>query len=71
MCETGAWWRIRDADEMVAGGTLNLAAGVARVAFQRLIAVGTIKFKFFYAHRLHLHHAQIGRNNTQKIYSCF
>jgi hypothetical protein len=44
--ETGARWRVRDADQMVAGGTLNLPAGMARIALQRLVAVRTIKFEF-------------------------
>ena len=44
--------RIGDADEMLAGWTLNLPPGMARIAFQRLIAVGTIKFEFVGVHKL-------------------
>ena len=44
--ETSTRRRVGDADQMIAGGTLNLPAGVARIALQRLIAVGTIKFEF-------------------------
>ena len=58
--ETGSRRRIGDADEMLAGRALNLPPGVARVAFQRLIAVGTVKFEFVGAHRFLLNHAQNG-----------
>jgi len=51
MSEAGAGRRIGDADQMLASGTLNLPPGVARVALQRLIAMGTIEFKFIRAHR--------------------
>jgi len=37
--EAHAGRRIGDADEMLAGRTLNLAAGELRFAFQRLVAV--------------------------------
>jgi hypothetical protein len=67
--ETGACWRIGNVDEMLAGRTLNLPAGVARVALQRLIAVGTIEFKFIRAHRLHPHHAQTSHKKyTKKLF---
>jgi len=59
--EAGARWRIGDADEMVACWALNLPAGELRFTFQRLVAVGTIKFEFVCVHSLHLHHAQTGR----------
>jgi len=52
MGETGARRRIGDADEMVAGRALNLAAGKLRLALQRLVAVGTIEFEFVRVHRL-------------------
>jgi hypothetical protein len=39
---------------------------VARVAFQRLITVGTVEFKFVRAHKLHPHHAQTGRRKYIK-----
>jgi len=43
--ETGARRRTGNTDEMLAGRTLNLPAGVARIALQRLIAVGAVKFE--------------------------
>ena len=49
--EAGAGWRAGNADEMLATGALNLPARVARVAFQRLVAVGTVEFEF--VHSLH------------------
>jgi hypothetical protein len=58
--ETGACRRIGNADEHVAGGTLNLPTGELRFALQRLITVGTIEFEFVCVHGLHLHHAQTG-----------
>jgi hypothetical protein len=62
--ETGACGRIGNADEMLAGGTLNLPSGVTWIALQRLIAVGTVEFEVGCVrcvHRLHANHAQIGR----------
>jgi hypothetical protein len=59
--ETGARRRIWNANEVVAGRAFNLATSVTRVAFQRLIAVGTIEFEFVCVHSLHRHHAQTGR----------
>jgi len=50
--KTSSGRRIGDANEMVTGGTLNLASGVARVALQRLIAVVTVEFEIGIAHRL-------------------
>jgi hypothetical protein len=35
---------------MLTGRALNLTTGVAGFAFQRLVAVGTIEFKFICAH---------------------
>ena len=52
MREAGTRRRVRNADEDVASGTLNLSAGMARVALQRLIAVRTIEFEFGRFHRL-------------------
>jgi hypothetical protein len=69
--EPGARRGIGDADEVVAGRTLNLAAGMTRVALQRLVTVGTVEFKFIGAHKLRLDHAPTGRKNTPKIYSYF
>jgi hypothetical protein len=37
--EAGAGWRIRDADEVVAGRALNLAASELRLTLQWLVAV--------------------------------
>ena len=45
--------RIGNADEMVASRALNLPARVAGIAFQRLVAVGTVKLEFGVAHSLH------------------
>jgi len=39
---------------MLAGRALNLPAGVLRLAFERLIAVGTVEFEFVGIHRLYL-----------------
>ena len=69
--EPGARRGIGDADEVVAGRTLNLAAGMTRVALQRLVTVGTVEFKFIGAHKLRLDHGPTGRKNTPKIYSYF
>ena len=44
--------RAGDADEDVATRAFNLPPGVTRVAFQRLVAVGTVEFEF--VHSLHL-----------------
>ena len=46
MGEASAGRRIGNADEMLAGRALNLPSGMARVALQRLVAVGTIEFEF-------------------------
>jgi hypothetical protein len=54
MGEAGARRRIGDADQMVASGALDLPARVARIALQRLVAMGTIEFEFGLAHSLHL-----------------
>jgi hypothetical protein len=61
MGETGARRRIGNVDQMLATRTLNLPAGMARVALQRLITVGTIEFKLVRCHKLHPHHAQTGQ----------
>lgn len=57
--EAGAGGRIGDADEMVAGWTLNLPARELWFALQRLVAVGTIKFEIARVH-VFIHHAQTG-----------
>jgi hypothetical protein len=66
MRETGALRRIGDADEMLAGRALNLPAGVAQVALQRLITVGTVEFEFVRVHRLHPQYAQTRRKKYMK-----
>jgi hypothetical protein len=50
--EAGAGRRIGDADEMVAGWTLNLPPGELRFALQGLVAVGTIKFEIVCVHKM-------------------
>jgi hypothetical protein len=69
--EPGSARRVGDADEMLAGWALNLPAGVARVALQGLIAVGTVKLEFGCAHSLHPYHAQIARKKYATKYSYF
>jgi hypothetical protein len=66
MGETGTRWRTGDADEMLAGGTLNLPPSVAGIALQRLVAVGTVEFEFVRVHKLLPHHAQTGWNKYIK-----
>ena len=44
--------RIGDADEMIAGRTLDLSSGVTRIAFQRLIAMRAVEFEFGGIHDL-------------------
>lgn len=48
--------RIGDADEVFAGRALDLSPGELRLAFERLIAVGTVEFEFGFTHRLSSHH---------------
>jgi hypothetical protein len=52
MGKPASGWRIGNANQVLATWTLNLAATVARVTFQRLVTVGTIEFEFGCAHRL-------------------
>ena len=66
MGETRSCGRTGNADEMLARGTLNLPAGVARVALQWLIAVGTVEFEFICVHRFLPHHAQTGCKKYMK-----
>ena len=58
--ETHARRRIGDADEMLAGRTLNLPSGELWFALQGLIAVLTIELKLGCVHKLLPHHAQTG-----------
>ena len=53
--EARARWRAGDADEDVAAGAFDLPARIARIALQRLVAVGTVEFEFGVAHSLHLY----------------
>jgi hypothetical protein len=64
--ETGARRWIGDANEMLAGRTLNLPPGELGFALQRLVAMGTIKFEFIRVHKLHQHHAQTGCKKYMK-----
>jgi hypothetical protein len=64
--ETGARRRIGYADEMLAGGTLNLTPRVARLALQRLITVGTVKFELSCAHNLDSDYAPTGYKKYSK-----
>jgi hypothetical protein len=59
--ESGACGWIGDANEMLAGRALNLPARVARIALQRLVAMGTVEFELGCAHKLPPHHAQTCR----------
>ncbi len=49
--ETGPWRWVRNANQVIAGGALDLPAGMARVALQGLITVGTVELKFIRIHR--------------------
>ena len=72
MGEAGAGRRIGNADQMVAGRTLNLAAGELWFALQRLIAVRTIEFEFGGAHRLQSPScANPAAKSISKFYSYF
>jgi hypothetical protein len=51
--ETGPGRRAGNADEMIASRTLNLPARVAGIAFQGLVAVGTVELEVGVAHSLH------------------
>ena len=48
--EACAWRGIWNADQHMAAGAFDLAAGVAGIAFQGLITVGTIEFEIGVAH---------------------
>ena len=50
--EPSARRRVWDADQNLAGRTLNLPAGELRFALQRLVAVGTVKFEFIRVHKM-------------------
>jgi hypothetical protein len=71
LCEPHARRRIRDADEVVTGRTLNLASGELSFALQRLIAVGTIEFEFVRVHSLCPHKRKTARKSILKILHTF
>ena len=50
--------RVWNSYKMLAGRALNLQLGELGLAFQRLVAMRTLKFEFMGAHNLHPHHAQ-------------
>jgi hypothetical protein len=50
--ETSSSRRIGNADQVLAGGTLNLATGELGLALQRLVAVRAIEFEIGCAHEL-------------------
>jgi hypothetical protein len=66
MGKTGARRWIGNADEDIAGRTLDLPARELGLTFQWLITVGTVKFEFICAHTLHPHHAANGRKKYIK-----
>jgi hypothetical protein len=60
--KAGAGRRVGNADEVMARRALNLPAGMAGIALERLIAVRTVEFEFGAAHNLfHPLHASAGR----------
>jgi len=63
----GRW--IGDANEVIAGGTLDLAAGELRFALQRLIAVGTVELEFVGIHMAFGDVPRIMRKSTAKSIS--
>jgi hypothetical protein len=71
MGEPGARRRIGNADEVVASGALNLPTRVARIALQRLVAVGTVEFEFGVAHSLHLFMRKLAAKSMCPIYAYF
>src|SRR5665213_3677145 len=66
--EAGARRRIWDANQDLAGRTLNLTAGELRFALQRLVAVRAIEFEFVCVHKClpSLYHAQNARKKYMK-----
>jgi hypothetical protein len=53
MRKTSARGRIGDANQVLAGGTLNLPPGRNRFTLQRLVAMLAMKFQFGVIHKLH------------------
>ena len=58
MRKSRARWRIWDADEVLAAGTLDLASGELGFALQWLVAVGAVEFEFARVHKSQPLHAQ-------------
>lgn len=52
VCVTHARRRIRDPNQVFAGGALNLTACVTGVALQWLVTVGAVEFEFEFIHKL-------------------
>src|SRR3954466_826452 len=48
--EPGSGGRIGNADEVMAARTFDLAAGVTRIAFERLVAMRAVEFEFVGGH---------------------
>ena len=69
--EAHARGRIGDADQMLAGRTLNLSAGEMRLALQRLITVGTIEFEFVGGHNFYLHKRNPRVKSMAQVYRYF
>jgi len=70
MGEAGARWRTGDADEMLAGRALDLPSGMARIALQRLVTMGTIKFEFVGTHGRFVHpEATAGKKHAKNLFS--
>ena len=61
--EAHAGGRVRDADEVLAAGTLDLASGELRFALERLVAVGAVEFEFVCVHSLYPHKRISGRES--------
>ena len=58
MGESGAWGRIGNSNQVLAGGTQDLPAGVTGIARERLIAVRTIELKVGITRRHPVEYAQ-------------
>jgi hypothetical protein len=69
--ETHARGRIGNADQVLAGGALNLSAGEMRFALQRLVTVGTIEFEFGGVHSFYLHKRNPPIKSMAQVYPYF
>jgi hypothetical protein len=63
--------RIGDANQVLAGGALNLPAGELGFALQRLVAVGTVEFEFVGVHSLWLNKRNRRKKNMPKFHPYF